>query len=45
MNPLASMLSSFISPFRNVVEQAIRRITLRVYWRYRGREESVMLLY
>ncbi len=45
VNPIASLLASFIAPFRNVVEQAIRRITLRVFWKYRGREESVKLVY
>ncbi|MFH2011044.1 MAG: type II secretion system protein [bacterium] len=45
MSGLASILSSFLAPFRNVVEQAIRRITLRVFWKYRGREEEVKLIY
>lgn len=42
---LASILTSFLAPFRNVVEQAIRRITLRVFWKYRGKEQSVTLIY
>jgi general secretion pathway protein I len=44
-SPLASLLAGFIAPFRNVVEQAIRRVTLRVFWQYRGKEESVTLVY
>ena len=45
MSGLASILSSFLAPFRNVVEQAVRRITLRVFWKYRGREHEVKLIY
>ncbi len=42
---LASMLTSFLAPFRNVVEQAIRRVTLRVFWKYRGKEQELTLIY
>jgi general secretion pathway protein I len=42
---LGSILSSFLSPFRNVVEQAIRRITLKVFWKYRGKEQDVTVIY
>lgn len=45
MSALSSLLASFIAPFRNVVEQAIRRITLRVFWTYRRKTESVTLIY
>ena len=45
MSGLGAILASFLAPFRNVVEQAIRRITLRVFWKYRGREEAVTLVY
>ncbi len=45
MAGLGSILTSFLAPFRNVVEQAIRRITLRVFWKYRGKEQEVMLIY
>lgn len=44
-SPITSLLASFIAPFRAVVEQAIRRVTVRVYWTYRGKEEGVTLLY
>lgn len=44
-SPVASLLASFIAPFRAVVEQAIRRVTLKVYWTYRNKEENVTLLY
>lgn len=42
---LASILTSFLAPFRNVVEQAIRRITLRVFWKYRGMKQEITLIY
>jgi general secretion pathway protein I len=42
---LGSILTSFLAPFRNVVEQAIRRVTLRVFWKYRGKEQEVTLIY
>ncbi len=42
---LASMLTSFLAPFRNVVEQAIRRVTLRVFWKYRGKNQEITLIY
>lgn len=42
---MASMLTAFLAPFRNVVEQAIRRITLRVFWKYRGKEQEIVLIY
>lgn len=45
LSAIGSLLGSFIAPFRSVVEQAIRRITLRVFWKYRGKEEHVTLLY
>lgn len=45
MSGMASMLTSFLAPFRNVVEQAIRRVTLRVFWKYRGEKEEIVLIY
>ena len=42
---LTGLLSSFLNPFKNVVEQAIRRITVTVYWRYRRKEDRVVIIY
>jgi general secretion pathway protein I len=42
---LTGLLTSFLNPFKNVVEQAIRRITVTVFWRYRRKEDRVVIIY